>query len=267
MKTVFTLLLATIVTSAFAYGESRLTINVSGNRNVQVIVDGRTYRDNDNRFVFNNVNAGNHSIQVYSVEQSNYQGRSRQRVSSRLLYSSTVYVRPSTSMELKVNRSGKATIRQTELYNRNDRRNDDRRYDDHLDGDGDYRDDTYRRHDDRDRQYGYDQRGDYDRYGRYTQAMNSRDFDRLVSAVRSEWFASGKLNTAKDGVQRNYLSSTQVRQLLQLFTSDNDKLQLAKLAYDRTVDPSSYSVVYDMFSFQNSRDELRRYIQSSGRKY
>ena len=53
MKTVFTLLLATIVTSAFAYGESRLTINVSGNRNVQVIVDGRTYRDNHNSFVFN----------------------------------------------------------------------------------------------------------------------------------------------------------------------------------------------------------------------
>jgi hypothetical protein len=48
MKTIFTLLLSAILTtSAFAADEGRLTITVSTQKNVQVVVDNRTYRLDD----------------------------------------------------------------------------------------------------------------------------------------------------------------------------------------------------------------------------
>ena len=68
MRTIFTLLLATFfTTSAFAADEGRLTITVSTQKDVHVVIDNRTYRldDDDNSLVLNNVRAGQHSIQVY----------------------------------------------------------------------------------------------------------------------------------------------------------------------------------------------------------
>jgi hypothetical protein len=50
---------------------------------------------------------------------------------------------------------------------------------------------------------------------------------------------------------------------LQIFSSDNDKLELAKLAYRQTVDSRNYYTLYDVFSFQNGRDELDRYIKDN----
>jgi hypothetical protein len=43
MKNIFTLLLATVSFSAFAYDGGKLTITVPSSRNVQVYVDGRVY--------------------------------------------------------------------------------------------------------------------------------------------------------------------------------------------------------------------------------
>ena len=57
MKTLFTLLLATIFSSAaFAYEGGKLTISIAGNRNFQVYVDGRAYQDQDNTYTRELVN-------------------------------------------------------------------------------------------------------------------------------------------------------------------------------------------------------------------
>ena len=69
------------------------------------------------------------------------------------------------------------------------------------------------------------------------------------------------MNTAKDGLSRNYFTTSQVRQVLQLFSSENDKLELAKLAYRNTIDQRYFYQLYDVFSFQSTKDELDRYIK------
>jgi hypothetical protein len=240
MKTLFTLLLATVFTSAFAYNEGRLTISIAANKNVQVYVDGRAYRDNDNNFVFDNVQPGNHTIKIYRPGKNN-NSRNNRNDRNELIYSSTVYVRPSYHVDVMINRFGKALVDEKALPDRNGRWNDNDR-----DNDGRY-------------DGGYDN-GDY---GNYRQAMSSYDFEQLVSRIRSQWFSSGKLNTAKDGISKNYFNTSQLRQLLQVFSSDNDKLELAKLAYRQTVDTRNYYTLYDVFSFQASRDELDRYIKDN----
>lgn len=66
MKTISTLLLASVFsTSAFAWGEGKIGITLSGTKDLQVTVDGRTYQSNDNFILLNDVQPGNHTIAVY----------------------------------------------------------------------------------------------------------------------------------------------------------------------------------------------------------
>jgi hypothetical protein len=241
MKTLFTLLLATVFSSAFASNEGRLTLTITSNKNVQVYVDGRAYHDNDNSFVFDNMQPGNHTIKIYRTVKNNNGRYNRSNNGNELLYSSTIYVRPSYDVDVMINRFGKALVDERSLLDRNGRWDDDRNND------------------------GYPDKGnDNGSYGNdYRQAMSSYDFEQLVSRIKNQWFSSGKLNTARDGVSKNSFNTSQLRQILQIFSSDNDKLELAKLAYRQTVDSRNYYTLYDVLSFQNGRDELDRYIKDN----
>jgi hypothetical protein len=238
MKTVFTLLLATIITTAaFAADEGRLSITVAVQKDAVVYVDGRTYQPDDNSIVIDNIRSGNHSIKVYrKMNNRNNNGRNNNRNNQReeLLYSSTVYVRPAYHVDIVVNRFGKALVDEKAINTRDD----------------DWgRDDNWGR--DRDR----------DNNNSYNRAMSDYDFNALHQKIKGAWFGSSKMTLAKDAFSRNYFSTSQVKQILQLFNPESDKLELAKLAYRNTVDQRSFFQLYDVFSFQSSKDELDRYIR------
>ena len=242
MKTVFTLLLATIfTTSAFAYDEGRLTITVSAPSDVQVVIDNRTYRLDDNSLVLNNVRAGQHTIQVYKGRANNRgNGNNRNRNNrNNILYSSTIYVKPNYDVDIMINRFGKALVDERDLRYSNDGRNNGN----YGDNNGGYRN------------------GGYGNNNGYNRAMNDHDFNQLLQKIRGQWF--GKINTAKDGINNNYFTTQQVKQILQLFSSENDKLELAKLAYRNTVDQRNYTQIYDVFAYQSSKDELEQYIRNN----
>ena len=48
------------------------------------------------------------------------------------------------------------------------------------------------------------------------------------------------MKSAEQIIHTNYLTVGQVKQLIALFNSEDNKLELAKLAYDKTVDQSDY---------------------------
>jgi len=52
-----------------------------------------------------------------------------------------------------------------------------------------------------------------------------------------------------------------------LFSAERDRLELAKLAYDNVVDPSSFTQLYDLFNSQSSRDELDAYVRNNNTNY
>jgi hypothetical protein len=248
MKTIFSLLLATIFTSsAFAYDESRLTITVSATSDVQVMIDNRSYRLDDNSLVLNNIQSGRHTIQVYRKNGNNGRGYGNNKSRNNrneVLYSSTIYVKPNYDVDIMINRFGKALVDERDLRYANDGawKNNDRPYD-RNDNNGGY--------------------GNYPSDRNYHQAMSEYDFNQLVQKIRSQIFGNGKMNSAKDAFSRNYFTTQQVRQVLDLFSSDNDKLELAKLAYRNTVDQRNYSQLYDVFAFKSSRDELDQYIRNN----
>jgi len=53
-----------------------------------------------------------------------------------------------------------------------------------------------------------------------------------------------------------------VKQLIQLVSSESNRLDLAKASYDNVVDQTNFSQLYDMFS-SNSRNELEVYIRNN----
>ncbi len=246
MKTVFTLLLATLFSaSAFAYEGGRLTISVAAKRNVTVYVDGRSYNDED--IVLNNIQPGNHSIQVYRItgRNSGNSGWGRGGNNSRnsrgeLLYSSNVYIRSSYHVDVVVNRFGKALVDERYINDRNGSWNEDE-----WDNGG------------------YGNGGGYNNgNGGYNngQAMNDYDFNQLTQRLRNSWF--GRLGAARDALTTSYFRTEQVRQLLQLFTAESEKLELAKAGYRNTVDRQNYRTLYDQLSW-SSQSELDRYIREN----
>lgn len=248
MKTIFTLLLATVLSSsAFAYNEGRLTVTFAGNTNVQVVIDGRSFHQQDNSILLDNIQPGQHSIQIYrSRANGRYQNNRNSRPSRNdLIYSSSVYVKPNHHVDVMINRFGKALV---------DERAMNSRMDDDWNGNGNYGNNG-------NGNYGNGGYGNNGGYGS-NRAMDDNQFNQLLQQIRNQWFSKDKMNIAKASMVQNYFNTGQVRQLLQLFSSDSDKLELAKLAYRNTVDQRAYYQLYDLFSFQSSKDELDQYIRS-----
>jgi hypothetical protein len=247
MKNFFTLLLGGLLTtSAFA---NNITLNVSGNRNFQVMIDGRNvdgYNDHsvNSTIYLNHLRTGRHTIEVYRAQKRGW--------GNNAVYSSYFDVSPQYDLNINVDNKGRVKIYQTRTsdYRSEDRRdngNYDRRYDD-------------RRNDDR---YpgGYGQNGDY-RNNNYNRAISDYDFQRLVQRIRGQWI--GKLGTARDAINGNYFTTYQVREILQIFSSENDRIELAKLAFVKVVDQQNFRQLYDQFS-NRGQAELDNYTRYNSR--
>lgn len=283
MKSLFTLLLSSLVAfSVFAADATgRVIVSLNGNRDYRVVVDGRSY-GGTNRIYLNNLGSGRHTIEVYPA-QSN-RGRKNNPVQS-----TDFTVRPQYDLNIMVLPNGRLKFNETRSGYSNDRNNGygsdrDERYgrdrddrDDRYDRQGDNRNDRYdHRRDGRNNQYGrqsddrdwrdrQDRNGQYgDRtnggYNDYSRAMSDADFNTFVQRIRSQWF--GKMNTARDGIRDNYFTTSQVRQVMQIFNAESDRLELAKLSYSRVVDPRSFTQVYDLLS-SSGQAELDQYIRDT----
>lgn len=243
-KKTFTLLLGTIMTvSLFAADVAgRITVSFTGNNNYELLIDGRRYYSNNNRLLLNDVRPGRHTVEVYALQRAN-------RRVNRPVYATTFTVRPQYDMHLTVDRNGRVHFEESRSYNR------DKNGRDWNDRDGRDRDWNDRNNQDWDRN---DNRWD----NNYSRALSEHDYNQVVQQVRSQWTASRKYSAAKDAVTRYHFTTQQVRGLLQLLSSESQRLDVAKLAYHNTVDQRNYNDLYNLFS-RNAQRELDGYTRNS----
>lgn len=249
MKTTSTLLMAIFISVAsFANAvQSKLSITVVGNRDIEIIVDNNRYQSNDNSVVINSLQAGSHSIKVYNLKNK---GRNIFRNNAKLLYSSTIYVRPGYHIDITIDRNGKAILNERAI--RSNRRN--------RDWNDDYRNDDYRNDDHRNDDYRDNNRNN-DRKGYTGRAVSSPQFSSMVQTLRREFSENSRLVLAKQMIDRNQFSSDQVKAMMQLFSFENARLELAKYAYRNTIDQRNYFVVYDALSYNSSKEQLANYLK------
>lgn len=263
MKNIFTLLLGGLLTtSAFA---NNITLTFPNNRSYQVMIDGRNVNgydySNNNTVYLNNLQYGQHTIEVYRMKKNGWGNKNRS------VYSSSFSSSPQYDLNIAVDNNGRVQMYQTRSndYGRNNRggygNNDDRsgKHRDH-DGDDDHDKDDHRNGDynNGDRNNGGYNDGRNNNH--YNQAMSDYDFNQLAQKINKQWI--GKMSTAKDGINNNYFNTYQVKQILQIFSSENDRLELAKLSYKNVVDQQNFRQLYDLFSYQ-SQTELDRYTRDS----
>ena len=268
MKTIFTLLLSTIFSiAAMAYDGTRLTVTSISNNKMFVEVDGRRYNLNGNTFSLSNIRAGTHNIRVLR-ELKRKTGWNFGNKREETIYNIKATFRDGYHFDILVNRFGKVLIDERRIdpnddwytdddYDRNDDRNRDR---DNTYDNGENRDDRDYGNDDRDAR---DNRNNDDpRYdNNSSRAMTNSDFTQAKETLRREWFENTRLETAKQIIDRNYFTSQQVKEMVLLFTFENNRLDIAKYAYSKTVDKGNYFMLNDAFTFNNNKEALKEYIR------
>ena len=244
MKTIFTLLLSSIFSlSLLAFDGSRLSIStVSDKMDLKIEVDGRRMTIRDNSITLGNLNDGYHDIKIFRDSRKKGNGFGFGKKREDVIYNSRVYLRRGFHLDITVNRFGKVFT-------------DERR----IDQNDDWYEEDNRRYDDRDNRDGRD--GGYN--NGYNNAMSQKDFDQIKQSLQKEWFENNRITSAKFIIENNNFSSSQVRELMQLFSFDDKKLEIAKLAYRKTVDKQNYYICNDALTFSSNKEELARFIRES----
>jgi len=184
--------------------------------------------------VINYERTGNHSVKTFRAgnDRNRYNGNNRSN-GYQLVYSNNLFVKQQYHVDITINRFGKAFVDEQML---NGSYNDD---DDDWGVDGN---DQY-----------------YDRSSR--KVMDKAVFDQFKQTLRNEVFEDARLQMAKQFVGTNYFNASQVKEMLGLFIFEENKLALAKHAYDFTVDKGNYFIINDAFTFSSSKEELMKYTQ------
>jgi hypothetical protein len=98
----------------------------------------------------------------------------------------------------------------------------------------------------------------------YYAPMSGYDFDNLRQSIDSKSFESTRMEIAKQVLSQRYVTTQQVKELMNLLTFESSKLELAKFAFGRTVDKENYFRVNDAFTFESTIHELDDYIRNKG---
>lgn len=92
--------------------------------------------------------------------------------------------------------------------------------------------------------------------------INPEQYRDMLESIRKETFNSTKTTIAKNIIQSNpCFYSKQIKEIVELFNFESGKLEIAKFAYDFTIDKENYYRVADAFSFSSSKEELIEFIR------
>lgn len=271
MKRIFTLfstvLLSIAVFAAAPKPKSMLTIQSMTRGDMKVVIDGRRFEPRENMMRLQGLKPGYHKIKIYQERSGGYYNMIGRRYE--LVFNSSITVRPHTNLVISIDRYGRASIREARFNGYGNGRNnriDDR--DRNYDRDNSIWGDDYRKdqdfefdNDGRGGDYNWDDRGNYnDNFG---SSISDREFTRVIESINKEWLESNKMKSASQVINANFLTSAQVRQMLFLFSFENNRVDLAKQAYAKTVDKRNFMhTLDDAFSFNTSKEELARFIRN-----
>lgn len=235
MKTISTLFISFLFTGTGFAADFRpsasLTVKSADKAPIVVIVDGKCFDIGSNSIMISNLEPTYHDVKVY---QQTFNGNVELcGKDCDVLFNSSVLLKPRTSLLIAVDDCGAITMNETRT--RTPMIGDTwqpRRYD-HPFNTGNI----------------------------YTKAISNNEFDRVLWAINKENFETNKMRSAEQVINSNYFTTAQLKQLIRMFDFESNKLQLAKLGYDKVVDQSNYYNLSDLFSFNSSRDELARCIR------
>jgi Domain of unknown function (DUF4476) len=234
MKKTFTLLTALFL-SVILFGQSKLSITNSSNADIRVMIDGKKYPAGNNVIMLNNLQSGNHSVKIFRASTDRYRSQGNGRSGGyQLVYSNNLFIKQQYHVDITINRFGKTFI------------------DEQMIDGGYYGEDDDWGVDNNDQYYDRDSKG----------VMDKITFDQFKQSLKKESYDDTRLKIGKQFIAANYFNAQQVKELVAIFSFEESKLEMAKYAYDYTVDKGNYFMIIDVFSFSSSKDTLMEYIKN-----
>lgn len=232
MKKIFTLVLSSLFSlSLLAFDGSRLSVSAAGNTSeLKVEIDGRKFTMKNNTIELGYLSEGRHAVKIYKETRKNSYGFGRRE----MVYDNSVFLKRGFHTDITVNRFGKVMVDEQRIDVKSEWYNDE---DEYYDSDGGYS-------------------SSYN-------GMSGREFEQLKESLRKEWFENNRLTSAKVVIDKSCFTSSQVKDLMLLFTFENNRLELAKYAYRNLVDKQNAYLLMEAFTFSSSKDELARFIRES----
>jgi hypothetical protein len=92
--------------------------------------------------------------------------------------------------------------------------------------------------------------------------LSDSEFKTAKQSIASKSFEDTKLTIAKQVMKSKCLKTAQVKEIMGLFSFEDNKLDFAKAAYDYVYDKSNYYELSDAFTFETSIEELTKYVES-----
>lgn len=92
-------------------------------------------------------------------------------------------------------------------------------------------------------------------------AVTTEEADEMKEKIESESFSDERLDRARFLAKDRCFQVSHVLIVLDAFTFQDNRLEMAKYLYNRTENKSDYDLVVSSFTFKSDRDELRDYIQ------
>lgn len=98
------------------------------------------------------------------------------------------------------------------------------------------------------------------------QAMSEANFNTLYENIRRQWLPGSKKAAVLEafGSPDNYFMCSQARLLVALVNDEADRLDLAKASYRAIVDPSNFSMLYDLITTQYLKEDLIAFVRTNG---
>lgn len=92
-------------------------------------------------------------------------------------------------------------------------------------------------------------------------AVTEIDFGNFISAIKKQSFEGDKENYIKTYMKNAYLTTNQIKTIINLMTYDSSKLDIAKFLYTNCVDKQNYFNVAETMQFSSSKNDLNDFVK------
>lgn len=231
-RIIFTLALAVLITGCYGFAGSTLKISIHNQSEFNLIIDGTIFRQAGNYYSIADLAPGNHAIEITRFVRRPFYNYA----TVLCLYDGMINIPGYPSVvEACLDPQRRLIIQRiTPLIQPPP-----------VCGGGTYQNNFTNQYDN----------GFYQ-----TQVVCDNEFEQMKHTIASRTFDSFKLSLAKEIVSQNQFTSGQIAALLQLMTFESSKLELAKFAYNNTIDKNNFYRVYDVFTFESTIQELQQFI-------
>jgi len=90
--------------------------------------------------------------------------------------------------------------------------------------------------------------------------ISDNEYNEIYVSVVKGKYEHDKIAIAKKAVQKNCFTSAQVKKIIEVFTHDREKMELAKAAYAVVTDKENYKIAAECFMFSENKNEFLNFI-------